>query len=287
MNRRNIFLVLSCCFYNIIISQTIATSNTVSLYYKINEVRSDANFKRLDSALKTLEGKSLKVKITGFADFLHNDNYNLTLSQNRADAIKEYLQSKGNLITIISCKGVGEKFSKNLNSPEGDARQRKVEVVIETNEKVKHVIVKADTVTGEEKNIKEKKKTIENLSLGESLAIEGLNFIPGRHFITKSSSSALQLLLRTLQENENLKVQIQGHVCCTDGKDDGLDYDTHEYKLSENRAKAIYDFLVSKGIDASRLSYKGFGHSKPKFPSEATSAEEQANRRVEVMIVEK
>jgi flagellar motor protein MotB len=75
-------------------------------------------------------------------------------------------------------------------------------------------------------------------------------------------------------------------VCCTN-KADGLDYDTNEKNLSEARAKAIYDYLVAKGISENRLSYKGFGHSRPKELIEDTPQKEQANRRVEIMILEK
>ena len=100
---------------------------------------------------------------------------------------------------------------------------------------------------------------------------------------------ALQKLLKTLKDNPKLKVEIQGHVCCTNNGEDGVDadYDTREPKLSENRAKAIYEYLIDKGIAKSRLTYKGYGRSKPKEPIEDTPEKEQANRRVEILILEK
>ena len=119
------------------------------------------------------------------------------------------------------------------------------------------------------------------------LTIEGLSFVPGRHVILSSSAPALQNLLKTLKSNPKLKVEIQGHVCCTDNGEDGVDLDTREKKLSENRAKAIYDYLVDKGITKARLGYKGFGRTKPKEPVENTPEKEQANRRVEILVIEK
>lgn len=97
----------------------------------------------------------------------------------------------------------------------------------------------------------------------------------------------LQKLLTALNENTKLRIEIQGHVCCTLNGADGMDLDTREMKLSENRAKAIYDYLVGKGISRNRLSYKGFGRTKPKVEIETNSEQEQLNRRVEIMIIEK
>jgi outer membrane protein OmpA-like peptidoglycan-associated protein len=51
------------------------------------------------------------------------------------------------------------------------------------------------------------------------------------------------------------------------------------------RAKAVYDFLVSKGIAAERLSYKGFGFTRPKIFPEETEADRVQNRRVEIRVV--
>jgi flagellar motor protein MotB len=59
------------------------------------------------------------------------------------------------------------------------------------------------------------------------------------------------------------------------------------YTLSINRAKAVYDFLIRSGIDKSRMTYKGFGSANKRFPDEKNAEEENLNRRVEIMIVEK
>jgi outer membrane protein OmpA-like peptidoglycan-associated protein len=66
-----------------------------------------------------------------------------------------------------------------------------------------------------------------------------------------------------------------------------MDTDTHEKKLSLNRARTVYNFLVKNGIDPERLTYKGYGRSHPKISPEMTEADEQANRRVEIKILEK
>jgi outer membrane protein OmpA-like peptidoglycan-associated protein len=259
-------------------------SDTLRLYYAINEEMSKANFEKIDSLLiSTINIQSLK--ILGYADFLHHDDYNLALSQRRADKIKDYLLQKSPGIKISICKGYGEKFSGSSEHQFGEPFQRRVDVIIENSlmsknlEKERRIKTPKDTTTTA--------RTLENLGAGEKLAIEGLNFEPGRHYIMKSSVPVLQKLLTTLKKNPKLKIEIQGHVCCTEGTGDGYDYDTHTRKLSENRARAIYEFLISRGVEKERLSYQGYGHSQPKFPDEKTAEEEQANRRVEILVVEK
>ena len=263
-------------------------ADTLRLYFSINEIESAQNFSRLDSAVKSLT-KNVDIGVFGFADFLSNEEYNLSLSQKRASAVKNHLLSKkSSFINIYACEGKGEKLSKDNSSREGEPKQRRVDVYFEPAVTLNVAESFLETPKEEVKPepIATNKKNIEELNTGETMAIEGLGFVPGRHLILQSAVPILQKLLKTMKDNPKLKIEIQGHVCCTDGAD-GLDYDTRERNLSEARAKAIYEYLIAKGISADRLSYKGFGHSKPKELIEDSPAKEQANRRVEIMIIEK
>jgi outer membrane protein OmpA-like peptidoglycan-associated protein len=287
------FRVLSFLVLILLFHPATAQENTridsIQLFYNINESQPIGGFQKVDSVFSISKRNSRKIKITGYADFLHDAQYNIKLSQKRADEVKNYILSKIPSAQIVFCKGAGEKYSIENGNSEGEPYQRRVTVVFERS--LGPVVKENIKLPVQEEKIKEEtekeESTIEELSKGQSLTLQGLNFEPGRHFITKNSVPVLQKLLTTMQQNPKLKIQVQGHVCCTTGQDDGLDYDTHERKLSENRAKAIYDYLVSKGISSKRLSYKGFGHSKPLYPAEATPEEEQANRRVEILIIEK
>lgn len=82
-----------------------------------------------------------------------------------------------------------------------------------------------------------------------------------------------------LTDNPTLKVSIQGH---TDNIGNGND----NLILSENRAKAVYEYLIKLGINKSRLDYKGFGESKP-IESNRTEDGRSRNRRTEFVIIEK
>lgn len=266
-------------------------TDTLSLFYNINEFESARNYERLDSSLIKHQLTHFDVAIHGYADFLGSNDYNRALSIKRAVLIKKHIlnQKENNKLNVYICEGKGESFSVDNSSPDGEPAQRRVDVLFEPIVTLQVADSKLeDPKFKEQKSVPENiKNDISQLKTGESLALEGLSFEPGRHFIVKESSPVLQKLLLTLKNNPNLKIQIRGHVCCTLNGMDGLDLDTREMKLSENRAKAIYDYLISKGIDKSRLSYVGLGRTEPKFEIESSPEEEQANRRVEIKIIEK
>ncbi len=96
--------------------------------------------------------------------------------------------------------------------------------------------------------------------------------------VLPESQPVLRELLIIMQINPNLKIDIQGHICCqeTDVRD-----------VAKRRAKAIYRFLQLNGIANSRISYQSFGSSRPIYPlPEKNEEEERANRRVEIEILE-
>lgn len=86
----------------------------------------------------------------------------------------------------------------------------------------------------------------------------------------------LNKLLQLMNENPTIKVQIKGHT-------DNTGTDAHNMQLSVDRAKAVAAYLISKGVDAKRLTWKGFGASKP--VAENNTEEGRAlNRRTEFTI---
>jgi len=77
-----------------------------------------------------------------------------------------------------------------------------------------------------------------------------------------------------LKKNPDLKVEIDGHT-------DSTGPAAYNMKLSENRAKAVMDYFVAKGIDPKRLATKGFGLTRP-AASNDTKEGRAKNRRVEL-----
>lgn len=273
---------------------------TVSLYYDINQVKPIDNFKKVDSMYSSWTKNKYSVKIVGYADYLFSDHYNFTLSKKRADIVREYLNKKEGTANVViqDVEGMGEKQSTAADSKEGEPQQRRVDICV-SEEGFKKIgsrenKVHKDTVIQKQKPAAKEKmqvhssseKKIEELQKGESLTIEGLNFIPGRHIPVKSAMPVLEKLLKTMKENPNLKIEIQGHICCIYEGNDGYDYDTHDMKLSTNRAMVVFNYLVKNGIDKDRLTYKGYGRTQPKIEIERSEEDEQANRRVDIKVLE-
>lgn len=84
--------------------------------------------------------------------------------------------------------------------------------------------------------------------------------------------------IQFLNNNPNLKVEIQGHT-------DNFGSDSYNQKLSEGRAASVRDYLISKGIDSSRLTIKGFGESVPLMDN-GTPEGRAFNRRIEFLVIE-
>jgi outer membrane protein OmpA-like peptidoglycan-associated protein len=109
----------------------------------------------------------------------------------------------------------------------------------------------------------------------------------GKSTLRPESFVELDKLYDLLTKNPSIKIEIGGH---TDTRGDDKD----NLKLSNDRAKAVYDYIVAKGIDAKRMSYKGYGETKTvvsdaeiaKLPTEKEKeAAHQSNRRTEYKIL--
>jgi outer membrane protein OmpA-like peptidoglycan-associated protein len=280
-----IFILLLLFCYQKIYGQTDTYS--VSLFYELNQTN-PINFNKLDSLYNTLNEKIETIKIIAYADFLGDKNFNEKLSNKRAEALVNYFES--NLKhradpASIKTEGRGEQASVDNHSSLGEPWQRRADIFFSTQTAGTQTVA---TVPKKEINNSGKDlfEHIKELKPGQTLPIEGLLFIPGRHVALQSSMRVLEQLVETLKQHSNLKIEIQGHICCLSDEADGFDYDDLNRKLSENRAKAVYEFLVKHGISASRLSYKGYGHSKPKVFPETSELDEQLNRRVEIKIID-
>ena len=92
------------------------------------------------------------------------------------------------------------------------------------------------------------------------------------------STIELNRLKALLEDNPALKIRINGHTDNVGSEEDNL-------QLSENRAKAVYTYLIGHGIDAERLRYKGFGESNPVATND-TPEGRQENRRTEFEVMQ-
>ena len=112
------------------------------------------------------------------------------------------------------------------------------------------------------------------------IELKNIFFDVNKADLKSESKAELQKIIAFLKANPTLKVEFSGH---TDNSGDKVFNKT----LSNNRAKAIYDYVIEKGpIPAANLSYKGYGDTKPKAPND--SPENKAkNRRTELKVLAK
>lgn len=250
--------------------------DTLSLYFEFN--KSDISYRqkiKITSFVMSKEKDIYDIKVLGYADFKGSVDYNVKLSQQRANEIYSYILKAGiDGDKIISCLGRG----KIEGSKDKDRYlDRRVDIIYKCKCKEQDIVVSKDK---EPKPTKTPTTSIETAKKGDKFVLDNLIFIGGRHVLLHSSYSYLEELLRILKQNPNLKIEIQGHICCQ-RSGDGVDIDTGKNNLSVARAQYIYDYLVKNGIDASRLNYKGFGADRR---LKNTNINDYRNRRVEIMV---
>jgi OOP family OmpA-OmpF porin len=108
---------------------------------------------------------------------------------------------------------------------------------------------------------------------------EKIQFDVDKTTIKPESNGLLDEITQVIKDNPRIKkIAIEGHT-------DGDGSDKYNLKLSDGRAKAVMEYLVTHGIEAGRLTAKGFGESKPIASNDTPEGKEQ-NRRVEFLITE-
>lgn len=108
---------------------------------------------------------------------------------------------------------------------------------------------------------------------------EKIQFEYNKAVILPSSFSLLDEIADTIKKNAQIKkISIEGHASSEGDAN-------HNLKLSDERANSVRKYLVDKGVDAGRLTAKGFGAKNP-IASNDTDEGKEKNRRVEFMIVE-
>lgn len=111
---------------------------------------------------------------------------------------------------------------------------------------------------------------------GEPIRLNNVFFESGKYDLKEESFPELDYLVGLLNKNINMSISISGYT-------DNVGEDELNLKLSENRAKAVMNYIVSKGISSDRIISKGFGENKPISGNESEEGR-RLNRRVEFTI---
>lgn len=117
------------------------------------------------------------------------------------------------------------------------------------------------------------------IEVGESIVLSNVFFAFGTSTLLEESRVDLDKVLDIMQKNPSLKVELAGHT-------DNIGKPADNQRLSEQRAKAVFDFLVGKGVASERLSYKGYGDTRPVADNNTEEGRAQ-NRRTTFTVVER
>jgi len=115
-------------------------------------------------------------------------------------------------------------------------------------------------------------------SAGKGSVLEELHFDFGRDTLGPGAARMLDDVVRKMQGDAGLKLEIEGHTC-------DIGTPEHNLALGERRASAVKDYLVSRGIDAGRLRTASYGEERPKYDN-LREETRRLNRRVMLVRLE-
>ncbi|WP_309613111.1 OmpA family protein [Flavobacterium sp.] len=255
-----------------------------------------------------LDNKTAEItKVLGYCDSVDDSNYNKELAMRRVNSMVEFFNKSNIKVSDkVALKAIGKdfKYSKNQsenrkaevfynlikeknanaknaqtipNGPFGRGRTKEVTTEETKEEDIlevadKEALVEAERSTLESKFYKAKK--------GDLVRINNINFYFNSERVMDESLPLLDELLDIMMNNPKLVIEIHGHICCNPNPNDT--------KLSYRRALVILKYLTKYGVNVDRLAFRGYGSNDPiyKVP-ERNEKERAANRRVEILIVNK
>jgi outer membrane protein OmpA-like peptidoglycan-associated protein len=262
------FLILLLLYSSFLLAQGKLVE---TVYFEFDKFTLDNNQKQtIVHFIKKMDTTKVEsIQIYGYCDDRGANDYNFELSKNRVITVQNILTENGfnkNKIAIIEGKGrVIVQKDRVENISETRSKNRRVDLFI---------VRKNSFGNGIYNSFQEEHK------VGDRIYLENIHFAFGSSTLTEQSKKELDNIVLLLQQQKTLEFEIRGHVCCTPSYfQDAIDKDTRERKLSLNRAKNVYRYLMLKGINSLRMHYVGSGNKFPLGQGDAL------DRRVEFLIL--
>jgi outer membrane protein OmpA-like peptidoglycan-associated protein len=235
------------------------------------------------------------IAIHGFTDEDGTSGFNDTLAKRRVSFIYNQVKDKIKIREDFKTISFGENFKQAANKaqnikatifyllPKDFARENEILGIKKEEPKATEVVTpELIPIEEEAMNFPVNATLEEKIKLsqkGTLIRLSDINFYVNTFAIMPTSKRSIDELIYVLTNFPDLKIEIQGHICCVYRDATGL---------STQRAKQVKRILVSEGISEKRIKTKGFGVSKPKFAiPEKSDYEAAQNRRVEIMILDK
>ena len=118
---------------------------------------------------------------------------------------------------------------------------------------------------------------LQSVKKGKSVVLNNIFFNTNSYQLEDKSRTELDKVVTFLQKNPDVRIEFGGHT-------DDVGADKDNMQLSLKRAEAVYQYILSKGIAAARLKYKGYGETKP-VADNTTEEGRKQNRRIEFIIL--
>jgi outer membrane protein OmpA-like peptidoglycan-associated protein len=175
---------------------------------------------------------------------------------------------------------------EEVGTASSDPKDGSYKIILPAGQAYSFMAMKENIYTESEnidlKGVKEYKEMERNLYLveiqvGSKVVMNNLFFVTGKSEINKWSYPELERLIDLMKKHKTMEIEIDGHT-------DDKGTDKINNALSLERANAVKDYLIGKGVEASRLQSKGYGKTKPLVPN-TTEEGRQKNRRVDFTIL--
>lgn len=118
---------------------------------------------------------------------------------------------------------------------------------------------------------------LEPVRAGRTIVLNNLFFDTNKYELKPKSRTELNRLVQFMQQYQEVQVEVSGHT-------DDVGADADNMVLSQNRAKAVYNYLSEHGVKATRLRFKGYGETRPLVANDS-EAHRQQNRRIEFRLL--
>ena len=192
------------------------------------------------------------------------------LTKKAVEAVIEITDNKsGNVIEQFTTNSATGKFLLSLQSGGNYGIAVKADGYLFHSENF-------DIPEGSAYNLVNKTIELKNIKVGSKIALRNIFFDTGKSDLRPESNAELDRLVKLLKDVPTLKIELSGHTDNTGSASGNI-------SLSQNRAEAVVNYLISKGINKSRLTAKGYGSERP-VASNDTSEGRQLNRRTEFEI---
>lgn len=119
--------------------------------------------------------------------------------------------------------------------------------------------------------------TLNKIILAKAIEVKDILYDYNKYDIRPDAAIRLDTLVQTLMDNPKISIELSSHT-------DQRGKNAYNMKLSQQRAQAAVDYIVSKGIDKARITAKGYGETRPLVLKPTTEEEYQRNRRTEFKV---